>query len=71
MRPPRADILQSIDGVAFDEAWSRRVQFSLEGIEVNIISVEDLIRNKLQAGRLRDLADVEAIREANSDENRS
>jgi predicted nucleotidyltransferase len=65
-RPPvRADILQSIDGVDFDEAWRRRVAFSLDGIDVQVISAEDLIRNKLQAGRLRDLADVEAIREAN------
>jgi predicted nucleotidyltransferase len=66
--PARADILQSIDGVAFDEAWSRRLQFSLEGIEVNVISAEDLIENKVQSGRLRDLADVEAIREANRGE---
>jgi predicted nucleotidyltransferase len=62
--PARADILQSIDGVAFDEAWSRCVQFSLEGIDVNVISADDLIQNKLKSGRLRDLADVEAVREA-------
>lgn len=66
--PARADILQSIDGVAFDEAWGRRKQFSVEGIEVNVISAEDLIINKLQSGRLRDLADVEAIREAQQGE---
>lgn len=62
--PARADILQSIDGVDFDEAWQNRVEFSLDGVEVHVISAEHLIRNKLQSGRLSDLADVEAIREA-------
>ena len=63
-KPVRADILQAIEAVDFDEAWSRRVEFTLEGIPVQVISAEDLIENKLKVGRLRDLADVEAIREA-------
>jgi hypothetical protein len=63
--PARADILQGIDGVDFDEAWPRRVELSLEGVPVHVVSAEDLIKNKLTSGRLSDLADVEAIREAN------
>jgi predicted nucleotidyltransferase len=63
--PARADILQGIDGVDFDEAWPRRVELSLEGVPVHVVSAEDLIQSKLAAGRLSDLADVEAIREAN------
>ena len=63
-KPVRADILQALEAVDFDEAWSRRVEFTLEGIPVQVISAEDLIENKLKVGRLRDLADVEAIREA-------
>ncbi len=62
--PARADILQSIDGVDFESAWSKREHFTLDGIEVNVISAEHLIANKLKSGRLQDLADVEAIREA-------
>ena len=62
--PARADILQSIDGVAFDEAWPHRVELSLDGIAVHVISAEHLIQNKLKSGRLSDLADVEAIRDA-------
>lgn len=62
--PVRADILQSIDAVEFDEAWLSRVDVALDGIAVHLISAEHLIRNKLKSGRLRDLADVEAIREA-------
>jgi hypothetical protein len=61
------DILPGIDGVEFDAAWERRVegvidpQSRLTGI---FISKDDLIASKLAAGRLRDLADVEDIREA-------
>jgi predicted nucleotidyltransferase len=62
--PVRADILQFIDGVDFEEAWPHRVELSLDGIAVHVISAEYLIQNKLKSGRLSDLADVEAIREA-------
>ncbi len=67
--PARADVLQSIDAVEFDEAWEKREQFKLEGVSVNVISAEHLIRNKLKSGRLSDLADVEAIREADKANN--
>jgi hypothetical protein len=33
----------------------------IEGLEVRIPSVEDMIRNKLATGRTKDLADVEAL----------
>lgn len=62
--PARADFLQSIDGVEFDEAWRDRTEFSLDGISVFVISSDHLIRNKLASGRTSDLADVEAIKEA-------
>jgi hypothetical protein len=65
--PARADLLQSIDGVDFEKAWPQRVELSLEGVPVHVVSAKDLIQNKLASGRLRDLADVEAIREANPD----
>jgi len=63
--PARADILQSIDGVDFDEAWPYREELSIEGVPVHVVSAEHLIQNKLESGRLQDLADVEAIRQAN------
>jgi hypothetical protein len=57
--------LQSIDGVSFDEAWPQRIEASIDDIAAHVISPQHLIQNKLQSGRMRDLADVEAIREAN------
>ena len=64
--PARIDILQHIDGVDFDEAWRQRTEASIDGVSAHVISAPHLIQNKLRSGRMRDLADVEAIREANS-----
>ncbi len=63
--PARIDILQRIDGIDFDEAWVDRVEGLVEGeISAHIISRKHLIRNKLEVGRTRDIADVEALRDA-------
>jgi predicted nucleotidyltransferase len=59
--PLRVDIITGIDGVTFSEAWPRRVKDVIDGIQVAIIGREDFIRNKKAAGRLKDLADVEAL----------
>ena len=65
--PVAVDILPGIDGVAFDEAWERRVEGVIDpasGLTASFISKTDLIASKLAAGRMRDLADVEDMREA-------
>ena len=59
--PYRIDLLTSIDGVPFEEAWQRRMRVRVEGQEIPLIGREDLLRNKRATGRLRDLADVEEL----------
>jgi len=70
--PPIAvDIMPSVDGVDFDQAWERRVEGIIDpkdGLTAHFISKANLITAKIAAGRLRDLADVEEIREAESSE---
>lgn len=56
--PSRIDILTTIGGVTFDEAWPRRTTVHLWGLAVPVIGREDLIRSKRAAGRPRDLADL-------------
>jgi hypothetical protein len=57
--PARIDILTSITGVAFDEAWPRRlVTFVAPKLEAPVLGREDLLRNKRAVGRPQDLADV-------------
>lgn len=63
--PTRIDILQQVDGVDFDEAWKDRLEAAVEGeIPAHIMSRKHLIQNKLATGRTRDIADVEALRDA-------
>jgi hypothetical protein len=58
-RPPnRIDLLTSIDGVEFSNAWRRKVEGSIDGIPVPFISKEDLLANKRATGRPQDLADA-------------
>ncbi|MGA8937950.1 MAG: nucleotidyltransferase [Acidobacteriaceae bacterium] len=63
--PYRVDILQQISGVDFATAHKNSEELMVEGeLPVRYISSDDLIANKLASGRLQDLADVEAIRQA-------
>lgn len=59
--PNRIDILTGISGVTFEEAWNSRVQGELDGVPVNFIGREQLIRNKQSSGRSQDLADAEKL----------
>ena len=61
--PRRIDILTSISGVAFDEAWSGRVTCEVAGLAVPFLGRAELIRNKRATGRMKDRADLEALGE--------
>ena len=62
-RPPnRIDLLTSIDGVQFQEAWESREIVMIEGpsasLTSSILSLEKLIQNKRASGRPKDLDDL-------------
>jgi predicted nucleotidyltransferase len=59
--PVRVDILTDIDGVAFSDAWDHRLSESYGDIPVNVIALDDLIKNKLATGRSQDIADIERL----------
>ncbi len=59
--PNRIDLLTTIPGVEFRECYDARVQQTVDGVPVNFIDVENLIRNKRSSGRSQDLADVENL----------
>jgi hypothetical protein len=59
--PVRVDIITSIDGVEFDEAWTEKVVSEYAAETVQVLSRRHLIQNKKASGRLQDLADVEAL----------
>jgi len=61
MPPNRIDLLTSITGVPFDEAWAGRVEEELSGILVKFIGRQALIQNKKSTGRSQDHADLEVL----------
>ena len=63
LRPNIIEVLTSIDGVSFDEAVTDCRFFEVEGRRVPYIGRRALLKNKLAAGRAKDLADAEWLRE--------
>lgn len=59
--PLRIDIMTTIDGVSFEDAWLRRVESRYGDQPVYFISREDLITNKRASGRKQDLLDLESL----------
>jgi acetolactate synthase regulatory subunit len=59
--PNRIDILTTLTGVTFDEAWSSRELGNIGGLTVSVISRALLKQNKLATGRPKDLSDLEYL----------
>lgn len=59
--PLRIEIITTISGVTFDECYAKRVTDELDGITVNLISLECLKINKRASGRYKDLNDLENL----------
>jgi hypothetical protein len=59
--PSRVDILSSIDGVTFADAWAEKASMSFGGVPITVLGRRQLIQNKRAVGRLQDLADVERL----------
>ena len=59
--PNRVDLLTTIDGVSFDEAWAGRVSGQYGAQPACYLGLEELRRNKRASGRTQDLADLEAL----------
>lgn len=58
VKPQLAEILTSISGVSFDDAWPDRVALTLDGRTIPVVGRAALRKNKSSAARPKDLADV-------------
>lgn len=60
--PNRIDLLTSVSGLQFAESYETRNTVLTAGQLVSFVSLSDLIRSKVAAGRPQDLADVDHLR---------
>ena len=58
VEPIRIDVLTSIDGVEFEEAWRARLTARFAEQDVHVLSIGHLIENKRKVGRPQDLLDI-------------
>jgi len=61
--PNAIELLNFADGVEFEQCFPNRVIVPLSGVNVSVIGIDDLRRNKKAVGRLQDLADLERLEE--------
>lgn len=59
--PNRIDIITSVSGLKFSECYPKRKSFSVEDVEIETISLDDLKKNKKASGRYKDLDDLENL----------
>jgi predicted nucleotidyltransferase len=59
--PNRVDILQNINGVNFSDCHSRRTFTEIDGSRIPMISLSDLLINKLATARPQDIADARQL----------
>jgi hypothetical protein len=59
--PRRIDILTTLSGLTFAEAWPSRVRAPFGSVDVDYLGRDDFIRNKRHIGRAKDLADIEGL----------
>ena len=55
------DILTSLDGIGFDEAYRAKVTVAVSGISIHIISKTHLICSKKVSSRGKDLEDIRVL----------
>ncbi len=58
IKPNLIELLTTIDGVGFDDAWLGHVEVHIDGRVIPTIGRDALLQNKRAAGRPKDLADV-------------
>ena len=59
--PRRIDLITTISGVGFDDAYQQRRIVEIEGLPVPTLSLADLIRNKRATGRDKDRLDADRL----------
>ena len=60
--PRRIDIVTHLDGLEFDKAYAAKKVIEIDGLQIPVISKQDLITNKDSTGRDKDRVDADELR---------
>jgi predicted nucleotidyltransferase len=59
--PNRIDLITDLTGVEFETCYESRIKIKIDEIEIPLIDLENLKKNKRALGRHQDLADLENL----------
>lgn len=59
--PRRIDIVTHLDGVDFEKAYASKKIIEIDGLQIPVISKQDLITNKKSTGRDKDRVDADEL----------
>ena len=68
IEPCRIDLLTGVDGLDFDDAWRNKLTLTVDGLEIFVLSRDDLLKNKIAAGRAKDQGDIAWLQDAAGDD---
>ena len=59
--PLKIDVINEASGIDIEDCYLRRNMIHIDGIDISVISIEDLLINKKALGRAKDIADIENL----------
>ncbi len=67
--PMRLEVLNKISGVDFEECYRNRQTITIDGVAVNFVGYQELLKNKRATGRDKDRVDVAELLKRNANNN--
>jgi hypothetical protein len=59
--PNRIDLIMGLEDMDFETCFTQRQDTTFEGLAVHFLSLDDLVKNKLSTGRLKDKVDAQTL----------
>jgi hypothetical protein len=53
--------MNDLDSLNFDDSYKNKKIYDYDGLTINLISFDDLVKNKKATGRTKDLLDLENL----------
>jgi predicted nucleotidyltransferase len=61
--PVKIEILNKVSGLNFEECYKRKITAKLDGIDICVLNLDDLILNKMRSNRDKDQIDIKNLKD--------